>query len=70
MIGRTSHNLFVGSLVNIMSFINLSCLGDHAWFEDRVGEKPNVLYLHNKKMISASGAENIGLLVANECTIY
>ncbi|KAI2498389.1 hypothetical protein MHU86_16086 [Fragilaria crotonensis] len=44
-----------------------SVSGDHARFEDRVGEKSYLLYFHN--MITATGAENLESLMKAELNV-
>ena len=48
---------FIRWITNQYYVVHKSVSGDHARFEDRVGEKAYLLYFHN--MISSTGAENM-----------
>ena len=55
---------FIRWITNQYYVVHKSVSGDHARFEDRVGEKAYLLYFHN--MVSASGAENMESLMKAE----
>jgi hypothetical protein len=57
---------FIRWITNQYYVVHKSVSGDHARFEDRVGEKAYLLYFHN--MISATGAENIESLMKAQLT--
>ena len=57
---------FIRWITNQYYVVHKSVSGDHARFEDRVGEKAYLLYFH--KMISATGAENIESLMKAQLT--
>ena len=58
---------FVRWITHQYYVIHKSVSGDHARFEDRVGEKSYLLYFHN--MITASGAENLESLMKAELSV-
>ena len=55
---------FIGWITNQYYVVHKSVSGDHARFEDRVGEKACLLHCYNS--ISATGAENIEPLIDAE----
>jgi hypothetical protein len=58
---------FVRWITHQYYVVHKSVSGDHARFEDRVGEKSYLLYFHN--MITASGAENLESLMKAELSL-
>lgn len=55
---------FIRWITNQYYVVHKSVSGDHARFEDRIGEKGYLLYFHN--MIAATGAENLESLMKAE----